>query len=100
MGRTSSTPSCCFFDSKSIFDKEAGRDKRAHLRAVREEFGVAFSDITFVDDKANHLVRARELGVRCFLAAWGYNGPREHALAKENGIGVCDFHQLEARVFD
>ena len=82
-----------------IFDKEAGRDKRAHLRAVREEFDVEFSDISFIDDKVNHLIPVRELGVRCFLASWGYNGPREYALAQKRGIGACGLDQLESMVF-
>ena len=85
--------------SAHIFDKEAGRDKRAHLRAVREEFGVEFSDISFIDDKLNHLIPVRELGVRCFLASWGYNGPREHILAQKCGIFVCGLDQLDSMVF-
>lgn len=88
------------FGAGRVFDKETGRDKRAHLRAVREQFGADFADITFIDDKANHLIAAGELGVRCLLAAWGYNGPREHALARKNGIEVCELHQLESLVFD
>jgi phosphoglycolate phosphatase-like HAD superfamily hydrolase len=88
------------FGSGSIFDKEAGRDKRAHLRAVREHFGADFADITFIDDKANHLVAVRELGVRCLLASWGYNGPREHVLARRNEIEVCDVEQLDSLVFN
>ena len=82
-----------------VFDKEAGRDKRAHLGAVRERFDVDFSEITFIDDKVNHLIPVQELGVRCFLASWGYNGPREHVLAQKNGIGVCGLDQLESMVF-
>ncbi|MBW1884083.1 MAG: HAD family hydrolase [Deltaproteobacteria bacterium] len=88
------------FGPERVFDKEAGRDKRTHLRAVREHFGAEFPEITFIDDKANHLITARELGVRCLLAAWGYNGPREHALARENGIEVCEIRWMESLVFD
>jgi phosphoglycolate phosphatase-like HAD superfamily hydrolase len=82
-----------------VFDKRAGRDKRAHLRRVRERFDVEFSQISFIDDKVNHLIPVKELGVRCFLASWGYNGPREHALAQDRGIGVCGLAQLESLVF-
>ena len=35
------------------------------------------SEMTFVDDKLNHLDDVAPLGIRCALAAWGFNGPRE-----------------------
>lgn len=82
-----------------VFDKRAGRDKREHLRAVGERFGVEYSHITFIDDKVNHLIPVQKLGVRCFLASWGYNGPREYLLARKSGIGVCGLDQLESKVF-
>ncbi len=87
------------FGRGCVIDKQAGRDKRAHLRTAAERFAVTLSDITFIDDKVNHLIRAQQLGVRCLLAAWGYNGPREHALARERGIGVCSLDQFESTVF-
>ena len=55
--------------------------------------------MTFVDDKANHLEDVATLGVRCCLAAWGYNGPREHALARSRGHLVCSLDDVEAELF-
>ncbi|MCH2186193.1 HAD family hydrolase [Myxococcota bacterium] len=87
------------FPAERVIDKEHGRSKRAHLEALRERLGVDFSSITFVDDKYNHLEDVAPLGVRCVLAAWGYNGPREHRLAEQAGYGVCDFDQAGGTVF-
>jgi len=38
------------------------------------------------------------LGVRCVLAGWGYNGPREHDLAARRGYLVCGLGDFEERV--
>jgi len=82
-----------------IYDKEWGRNKKAHIRAIQADFGVAFEEITFIDDKANHLVSVAELGARCVLAAWGYNSPREHAHARAHGIAVAELAELEEVLF-
>lgn len=87
------------FAPGAVVDKEAGRDKRAHLRTLASRFGVDFGQITFVDDKANHLMQTQRLGVRCLLAQWGYNGEREHELARANGIEVVALDEFDAKLF-
>ncbi|MFT5441984.1 MAG: phosphoglycolate phosphatase-like HAD superfamily hydrolase [Myxococcota bacterium] len=87
------------FEKDGIFEKERGRDKRAHLRAIKEQFQVDFAEISFVDDKVNHLIGVSGLGVRSFLASWGYNGLRECDVAAANGIGVCGLEQIEEVLF-
>ena len=87
------------FPDELIVDKEAGRSKRSHLERLRESLGVAFDDITFVDDKLNHLEDVSGLGVRCVLAAWGYNGERERQLAAHRGFLVCDLDDAEDALF-
>jgi phosphoglycolate phosphatase-like HAD superfamily hydrolase len=83
-----------------LVDKEAGRSKRAHLELLQQRWGGPFERITFVDDKVNHLDAVADLGPRCVLAAWGYNGKREHELARERGYGVCELAAAEAAFFD
>jgi len=78
------------FDPELILDKETGIEKTEHLRVLRTRTGAEFGDITFVDDKVNHLVRVAELGVRPVLAGWGFNSEREHALARDLGFEVAD----------
>lgn len=83
------------FAPELILDKETGVSKIAHLTALHERTGAPFEEITFVDDKLNHLETVAPLGVRPVLAGWGFNTPREHSLAEEKGIPVANFDDLE-----
>jgi hypothetical protein len=47
----------------------------------------------------NHLDAAARLGVRCALAAWGYNGAREIRHAQARGYLVCTLDDFERRLF-
>jgi len=87
------------FEPALVLDKETGTTKVAHHEQLARRTGVAFEAITFVDDKVNHLDAVGRLGVRCVLAAWGYNGPRERRLAREHGHRVCSLADFERRVF-
>ncbi|MCH2169316.1 hypothetical protein MK489_00920 [Myxococcota bacterium] len=87
------------FAPEMILDKETGVNKRAHLSLLQERTGIDFADITFVDDKQNHLESVSDLGVRCALAAWGYNGPREIELARSRGFLVCSLEDAEGKLF-
>lgn len=60
---------------------------------------MSFPDITFVDDKLNHLEAVAHLGVRPVLAGWGYNRERERALARSRGFLVCSLEDVERRLF-
>lgn len=87
------------FPSARVLDKEAGRSKRSHLEALSKAAGVEWSEITFVDDKLNHLESVASLGVRCALASWGYNGEREVRDARAQGFLVLSLEGLEAELF-
>lgn len=87
------------FSASQLLDKEVGAHKTAHMHRLKEHFGVAFGEITFVDDKVNHLDRVAPLGVRCGLAAWGYNGTREIEQAHDRGYAVLELDNLERTLF-
>ncbi len=87
------------FPEPWVLDKEVGVRKRSHLEWLAREAGLPFAELTFVDDKLNHLEDVAELGVRCVLAAWGYNGAREHEAARARGLEVCTLAQFETRLF-
>ena len=87
------------FPDERLMDKETGRSKTAHLGHLRGVLGIPFSEMTFVDDKVNHLDAVAPLGVRCGLAGWGYNGAREHELAERRGYVVCSLENAERRLF-
>lgn len=77
-------------------DKETGIHKTEHMTALAERLGVAFEEITFIDDRVNQLERVAPLGVRPVLAGWGHNTPREHARAKALGFAVAQLESLDA----
>jgi phosphoglycolate phosphatase-like HAD superfamily hydrolase len=87
------------FTTELILDKETGVEKTHHLRVLHERTGAEFEDITFVDDKVNHLVRVAELGVRPVLAGWGFNTEREHELARVLGFEVADLDTADEVLF-
>ncbi len=87
------------FAPELILDKEAGPDKRAHVTALAERLGLPFEEITFVDDKVNHLDKVSRLGARCALASWGYNGEREWKLARERGYAVLELGCAAEQLF-
>jgi phosphoglycolate phosphatase-like HAD superfamily hydrolase len=84
------------FAEDRVLDKQTGVSKAAHLEHLHDRLGVAYPEIAFVDDKLNHLEAVSPLGVRCVLAAWGYNGPREQRGARERGFDVCTPAELDA----
>jgi len=87
------------FPSERILDKETGVDKRAHLQLLSERLACPLSELTFVDDKVNHLESVAPLGVRCGLATWGYNGLREQERAREFGYRVLTLENVEEQLF-
>ena len=87
------------FRDEHVLDKETGTNKRSHLRTLSDRLDVPFAEMTFVDDKVNHLDSVAALGVRCALAAWGFNGPREHELARNRGYPVLSLEGLDEILF-
>jgi len=87
------------FAPECILDKQTGVTKTAHLTALKERLDVTFDEITFVDDKVNHLQTVAPLGVRPVLAAWGFNTPREHELAQQHKIEIANIDDVETVLF-
>lgn len=88
------------FPGELVLDKETGVSKVAHLEHLHRTLRVPYPELTFVDDKVNHLDAVAHLGVNCVLATWGYNGAREHRIARERGYRVCSLDDVEAQLFD
>ncbi len=87
------------FPQDRVLDKEAGVSKVAHFEHLRARFDFEYSEMTFLDDKVNHLDAVAPLGVRCALATWGYNSPREHDLAEQRGYLLCTLDDAERQLF-
>lgn len=88
------------FSGDLIVDGSAGRDKSVHLDTLRRRLDLPAAALTFVDDKVTHLDSASSLGVRGALAAWGFNGTREHDIARARGHLVCSLENAEAMLFE
>ncbi len=87
------------FGPGSVLDKDTGVDKSAHMRVLIRRLDVEPGDVTFVDDKVNHLERVATVGVRPVLAAWGFNGSRERRRARELGFSVATLDTAENTLF-
>ena len=87
------------FAPECVLDKQTGVTKTAHLTALRNRLDVEFDEITFVDDKVNHLLAVAPLGVRPVLAGWGFNTPREHELARQHDILIANIDDAETVLF-
>ena len=65
------------------------------MRIIKER-RVTPGQCHFIDDQVDTLIRVMPLGVRCYLAVWGYNDETQAALGEANGIeilGLQDFLQ-------
>ncbi len=72
-----------------VWGKERAHPKADLLRVLREEQGVEYGDIWFVEDRLKTLQSVAELAdleaVSLFLATWGYNTPAERKEARTDG---------------
>jgi phosphoglycolate phosphatase-like HAD superfamily hydrolase len=84
------------FAKDMILDKNFSYSKRDHLDHFRRTFSIPFGRMHFVDDKLLHLTAVRDMGVRCYLAGWGFNTERERREAREAGFGVLSMRGFEA----
>lgn len=75
---------------KDIFDKNYGKSKSDHMKAIVEQYKVTHEDIYFVDDQLNYLEETQVFGVNVFLAGWGYCTEEQKSVAREKGITVLE----------
>ncbi len=81
-----------------VYGREVSLDKRVHLRAIGEHFGVAMADMVFVEDLLENLRGVSELGVHRVLADWGYNTASERAAALLEGVAVVSLADFADRL--
>lgn len=83
------------FRPENILDKDFAESKHAHLSKLHELYGVPYDRIHFIDDKVLHLISVKDLGVRSYLALWGFNTPREHEIAEKEGFTLLSLEHLK-----
>lgn len=82
------------FGQGHVLDKSMGGSKRTHLASLRDIFNCTYEEMTFIDDKVAHLIDCSDLGVRLFMASWGYNSTQEAELAASRNIPVLQIDEL------
>ncbi len=73
---------------EAIYDNSFGADKNIKLKKAIENERINPNELYFVDDQISSLIKAKKLGVNCFLAAWGYNNPKQKEMAKKENINL------------
>lgn len=68
-----------------ITDSTLSSNKIEHLEYIKNKLNVNFNDIHFVDDQVMHFGNLLNLGVKCYLATWGYNNEEQQKRAKDQG---------------
>ena len=77
-------------DLKDIFDKNYGKNKSDHMKAIAAQYKVKFEDIYFIDDQLSYLEETQVLGVNVFLAGWGYCTDEQKDIARTKGIKIIE----------
>jgi len=83
---------------KEIFDQKLGHNKVEHLKSIKKKYSVDYSDILFIDDQVDNLIRVKRLGVKCFLNKWGHNTKDQWKLARKNGIELIDKKNFKKKI--
>jgi phosphoglycolate phosphatase-like HAD superfamily hydrolase len=77
-----------------IYGREVSLDKRVHLGAIREHYGVEMGSLAFVEDLLENLRAVADLGLHLVLADWGYNTPAERERARAEGVTVVSMERF------
>ena len=73
-------------DDDKILGSDSGMDKDALFLKLKEASSIRFSDITFLDDNVNNLLKAKDMGISVFFASWGYSMEGEKRRVRELGV--------------
>jgi len=72
--------------SSHIYSYEKSLDKKILFKMLIDENNIEVNNINFIDDKLSHLENVLSLGIKCYLALWGYISPTSYEKAKKIGI--------------
>jgi len=78
------------FNEQNIFDNTASLEKKEHIIAIKDRKKSSYEDISFIDDQISHFPNLLKLGVKCFLATWGYNNEEQRKEAEKLGVVLVD----------
>ncbi|MFC1690881.1 HAD family hydrolase [Nanoarchaeota archaeon] len=67
-----------------IYDAKNGKNKAEQIKKIKAKTGSAYKDIIFIDDQVTHLLKAKNLGIKCCLPLWGYVNKKQIENAKKS----------------
>ena len=71
---------------KNIYSYEKSLDKKVLFKQLLDDNKIKINDISFFDDKLSHLENVSSLGIKSYLALWGYVSPNCKIEARNKGI--------------
>lgn len=71
---------------EEVVGNEVSQSKKAQIGYIHRKYNVLLEGICFIDDNVEHLLMAKTLGVKRFLATWGYCNKVQKELAKKDKI--------------
>ncbi|NIP27943.1 MAG: HAD family hydrolase, partial [Phycisphaerae bacterium] len=87
----------CFVEIKVCPDAVT---KAKIIRDLAEQRSIAYPDVFFVDDFARHLLPAKQQGMSCFYAEWGFGGRNDEAAALAAHIPVVSIKDFEKIMYE
>jgi len=75
---------------EDILDRRYGENKSKQMKQIVKLYKVKFEEIYFVDDQLSHLIQARPLGVKVFLAGWSYATDIQKKEAGKQNIPIIE----------
>ena len=78
------------FNERNVFDSTVSLDKKEHIIAIKDIKKSSYEDISFIDEQVSHFPNLLKLGVKCFLATWGYNNEEQRKEAEKMGVELVN----------
>ena len=73
-----------------ITDSSLSVDKKLQIDNIKSRLNVGFEDIHFVDDQVKNFNNVFPLGVKCYVANWGYTTKEQLEEAKSKDIKILE----------
>jgi len=83
-----------YIPQERVFGKEHGPDKSVHLKEISRHSERGLDDLLFIDDNFKNFDGISELGVRCYLATWGYNNPAQNEKTVKSAYTLINQREL------
>jgi phosphoglycolate phosphatase-like HAD superfamily hydrolase len=80
--------------SKNIYGYEKSFDKKELFNLLISENNIKINEISFIDDKLSHLINVSSLGIKCYLALWGYISNNSKKNAEKLSIRPLEEHNF------